>query len=171
MNEATTLPAPATPARPSFASIYMGLALALARRSTCARLQVGCVITSTDWRKVFGVGYNGGATGQENACESLEPGLCGHIHAELNAIVNCDAPHGTPKIVLCTNMPCPMCCKLIVNMRDVVRVIFANEYRAPEGAATLRRAGIELFLFDRETERLLEIVAPRPIHGASEPSP
>jgi len=98
---------------------------------------------------------------------------CGHLHAEDNAIVNGfgSASRGVPKVVLCTNMPCPMCCKRIVNLRDVVRVVFANEYRAPEGAATLRRAGIGLFLFDRETERLLEIVAPRPIHGASEPSP
>jgi len=131
-------------ARPSFESIFMGLAFSLARRSTCARLQVGCVIASTDWRKVFGLGYNGGAAGQENACESTEPGQCGHLHAELNAIINCDAPHGTKKILLCTHLPCPMCCKCIVNLRHTERVYFVHGYRATEGAITLQRAGIEL---------------------------
>ena len=47
--------------RPSFESIYMGLAEAMAERSTCSRLKVGAVITSTDYRKVLAVGYNGNA--------------------------------------------------------------------------------------------------------------
>lgn len=130
--------------RPSFESIFMGLARALSARSTCSRLQVGCVIASTDWRKVFGLGYNGGAAGQENACESMEPGKCGHLHAEENAIINCDAPHGTPKIVLSTHLPCPMCCKRIVNLRDVVSVYYADSYRVDGGVAILQRAGINV---------------------------
>jgi len=130
--------------RPSFESIFMGLAFALSKRSTCSRLQVGCVIVSTDWRKVFGLGYNGGAAGQENACESLEPNQCGHLHAEDNAIVNHDAPHGAHKFVLSTNLPCPMCCKRIVNLRGVERVYFVRSYRDDCGIATLERAGIEL---------------------------
>lgn len=131
--------------RPSFESIYMGLARSLSARSTCSRAQVGCVIVSTDWRKVFGVGYNGGAARQENACESLEPGLCGHIHAESNAIINCDAPHGTSKFLLSTTLPCPMCCKMIVNLRDVVSVYYADDYRVGGGLPILRRAGINVF--------------------------
>jgi len=134
--------------RPSFESIYMGLAQALSKRSTCSRLQVGCVIVSSDWRKVFGVGYNGGAAGQGNACESLEPGKCGHLHAEENALINADTPHGAEKFVLCTSMPCPMCCKRIVNSRNVSRVYFVDGYRDPAGIDTLRRARIELFQLD-----------------------
>jgi deoxycytidylate deaminase len=32
--------------RPSFEAIYMGLAQALSKRSTCSRAQVGCVSAS-----------------------------------------------------------------------------------------------------------------------------
>ena len=130
--------------RPAFERIFMGLAVALSRRSTCSRLQVGCVITSTDWRHVFGVGYNGGAAGQENDCESLEPGKCGHLHAEENAIINSHAPPGVAKYLFSKNMPCPMCCKRIVNFRNVERVYFADRYRAGDGILTLQRAKIEV---------------------------
>lgn len=122
----------------------MGFAIALSRRSTCSRLQVGCVIASPDFRKIISAGYNGGAAGQENECASLEPGQCGHLHAEENAIINCDVPRGTPKILFCTHLPCPMCCKRIVNLGNVVRVIYRSGYRATEGAIILQRAGIEL---------------------------
>jgi dCMP deaminase len=130
--------------RPSFESIFMNLAFALAERSTCARLQVGCVITSTDWRNVFGVGYNGGAAGQENDCESPEPGKCGHLHAEDNAITHSHAPFGAEKFVISKNLPCPMCCKRIVNYRGVKRVYYAEGYRADGGRIILQRAEIEV---------------------------
>lgn len=71
--------------RPSFEMICMGIARQLAMRSSCSRLQVGCVITSVDFRKIIAWGYNGGASGLENECASLEPGQCGHLHAEVNA--------------------------------------------------------------------------------------
>lgn len=63
--------------RPSFRSIYMRLALMMAERSTCQRLQVGCVITSVDFRYVYGVGYNGNASGLPNTCDRSTPGNCG----------------------------------------------------------------------------------------------
>lgn len=136
--------------RPSFESIFMDLAFALSKRSTCSRLQVGCVIASPDWRNAFGVGYNGGAAGQENACASLEPGLCMHIHGEENALLNAYAPYGASKVMLCTHMPCPMCCKRIVNARNFVRVHYVHGYRATDGAVTLQRAGIELVRFFKD---------------------
>jgi deoxycytidylate deaminase len=134
----------AAPSRPPFESVFMGFAFALARRSTCARLQVGCVLASPDWRHVFGIGYNGGAAGQDNDCESLEPNLCGHVHAEENALLKSHAPPGARKVLLSTNLPCPMCCKRIVNAGGVERVYYARAYRATEGAVILKRAEIEL---------------------------
>jgi dCMP deaminase len=130
--------------RPSFESIFMGLAFALSKRSTCSRLQVGCVIASTDWRHVYGVGYNGGAAGQENDCESLEPGKCGHLHAEENALINSDAPPNVAKYIISKNLPCPMCCKRIVNFRNVQRVYFAEGYREDSGVLILHKAKIEV---------------------------
>lgn len=117
--------------RPSFQHIYMEMAMLMAKRSTCIRLQVGCVITTTDFRKVLSVGYNGNASGLNNGCDSDVPGKCGCLHGEENAIINCQEPRGLPKIVFATNMPCKMCVKRIINLGGVVKVYYANEYREP----------------------------------------
>ncbi len=135
--------------RPSFQSIYMGLARSLSKRSTCSRLQVGCVIASPDYRKVIAVGYNGGAAGQENGCESPDP-PCGHLHAEENACINCDVPRSTRKIVFCTNLPCPMCAKRLVNLGGVERVVYEEDYRIKDGLTILKRASIEVARFGVE---------------------
>ena len=78
--------------RPRFEEIYMKMAKLMAERSTCVRLHVGTVITSTDFRKVLSVGYNGNASGLHNGCDSTEPGKCGCLHSEENAVINCDVP-------------------------------------------------------------------------------
>ena len=60
----------------------MRMAEELAKRSTCARLQVGSVITTGDLTQVLGIGYNGNARGLPNRCDSTEPGSCGCLHSE-----------------------------------------------------------------------------------------
>jgi dCMP deaminase len=107
-------------------------------------MQVGCVIASPDFRKVIAVGYNGGASGQENDCESLEPGMCGHLHAEENACINCDVPRDTYKVVYCTVMPCKMCAKRLINLGGVMAVTFETPYRLTESVDMLKKAGIRV---------------------------
>jgi dCMP deaminase len=128
--------------RPTFDSIYMRLAFLMAERSSCARLQVGCVITTIDHRKVLSVGYNGGAAGLENECESSEPGQCGHLHAEENALINLDTPRYVKKLVYVTHLPCAMCAKRLINAGNVLIVTYANDYRVRTGAELLQRANI-----------------------------
>ena len=131
--------------RPSFDQIYMRLAQAMSERSTCARLQVGCVIASDDFRRVYAVGYNGGAAGAKNGCDVTGPeavGLCGCIHAESNAIINCSADREKNKIVYCTDLPCLMCAKMLVNLGGVKTVYFGRTYRKLEGQALLQSLGI-----------------------------
>lgn len=128
----------------------MSLAESLAERSTCSRLKVGCVITSTDHRYVYAVGYNGGAAGQQNECESDQPGQCGHIHAEMNAIINCCVPRETKKVVYITNLPCVMCSKSLVNLGGIVRLIYRHDYRIRDGLEILARAGIEIVRMNEE---------------------
>jgi dCMP deaminase len=133
--------------RPTFEAISMELAFALSSRSTCRRLAVGCVITSTDHRKVLSVGYNGNATGLDNDCDGHEPGKCGCLHAEENAVINADVPRSVEKFVYCTNEPCVLCAKRLINLGGVRRVMFVEPYRL--GArATLARAGIKAFQMD-----------------------
>ncbi|NUP13555.1 MAG: hypothetical protein HOW73_46555 [Polyangiaceae bacterium] len=103
------------PERPSFPTIYMTLARALAARSSCEVEPVGTVITSVDFRKVLAIGYRGNASGLPNRCDR-DGDSCGCLHAEENAIIHCDAPRSEPKIVFCSKMPCRMCAKRLINL-------------------------------------------------------
>jgi deoxycytidylate deaminase len=138
--------------RPSFESIFLRHAFALAERSTCARLSVGCVITTVDFTRTLAIGYNGNARGFTNGCDTTEPGACGCIHAEANAVIKCAAPHDE-KVVFVTDSPCPACAKFIVQLGGVKRVVFVREYRKPEGLLILGRAGIDV-------ERVDDLVVP-----------
>lgn len=131
-------------ARPSFESIYLELAKTLSTRSTCLRLAVGTVITSTDYRKVLAVGYNGNASGLPNSCDRHEPGNCGCLHSEENAVINCDAPRSVEKYVFVTHLPCTACAKRLINLGNVKRVVYAEEYRIRDSIALLTSVGIEV---------------------------
>jgi dCMP deaminase len=130
--------------RPSFQEIYLQLAHTLAGRSTCYRLRVGTVITSTDYRKVLAVGYNGNATGLTNGCDRDEPGNCGCLHSEENAVINCDAPRHIEKLVFVTHLPCVQCAKRLINLGNVRKVFYAQEYRIKASIDLLRSVGIEV---------------------------
>ena len=131
--------------RPSFEAVYMDFALGISKRSTCKRLQVGTVITTTDLRKVIAVGYNGNATGLPNTCDRDEPGNCGCLHSEENAVINCDSPRQVEKFIFVTHVPCLPCAKRIINLGNVRRVIYRKEYRSIDSIPLLIQAGIELF--------------------------
>jgi dCMP deaminase len=138
--------------RPNFEEIYMAFAQSLARRSTCERLQVGCVITTSNYRQVVAIGYNGGPAGGRNECKRDEhgevvPGKCQHLHGEQNAIIGCT--HIGPKIVFVTHQPCEMCSIALVNLSaaagPIEKVIYAEPYRDASGLEVLQQAGIPVF--------------------------
>lgn len=122
----------------------MTLALTIAKRSTCKRLNVGTVITSTDYRKVLALGYNGSASGMPNACERDEPGNCGCLHSECNACINCDVPRYVEKIVFVTHLPCTTCAKMLINLGNVTTIYYKNSYRDTSSTDLFKRANIEL---------------------------
>jgi dCMP deaminase len=128
--------------RPGFPTIYMDLARTLSARSTCRRLQVGTVITSTDFRKVLAVGYNGNATGLANSCDRDEPGNCGCLHSEENAVINCDAPRFIEKVVFVTHLPCVQCAKRLINLGNVKKVYYGEDYRIKDSLELLKTVGI-----------------------------
>lgn len=128
--------------RPSMEQIWMELAEKLRNRSTCSRLHVGCVITSQNLERVYSVGYNGGAKGQKNECDSLLPGGCGHLHAEINALIKCQI-NDPNKILFATNLPCPVCAKAIVNS-GFSKVYYREDYRLDESKRIFKKAKIQL---------------------------
>ena len=133
--------------RPSFEEVYMQFAETIAMRSTCKRLKVGTVITTTDYRKVLAVGYNGNASGLDNTCDREEPGNCGCLHSEENAVINCDAPRETRKFVFVTHLPCAACAKRLINMGNVEKIIYRKSYRKADAVELLECVGIEVHQF------------------------
>lgn len=130
--------------RPTFPQIYLNLAFIMAKRATCSRLKVGTVITSTDFRKVLAVGYNGNASGLGNGCDRREVGNCGCLHSEENAVINCDSPRGTPKYAFITHYPCPACAKRLINLGNVQKIFYGLDYRNRQAGELLSQVGIEM---------------------------
>jgi dCMP deaminase len=120
--------------------VYMRMAEELAKRSTCARLQVGTVITDGDLEHVVSIGYNGNARGFPNQCDTDIPGACGCIHSEQNAVVKADG-HLREKVAFVTASPCVMCAKLLIQA-NVTHVYFREPYRKPDGLQTLEKGGV-----------------------------
>jgi len=119
----------------------MNLADKLSERSTCARLKVGCVIVSSTNDRVLGLGFNGNAEGLPNGCDSEEPGKCGCLHAEDNAIIKTDFSDPYSKKMYVTVSPCVMCAKRIINSH-IGEVIYRDEYRDRAGLIILELAEI-----------------------------
>lgn len=130
--------------RPTFDDVYMNLAMMLAKRSTCLRASVGCVVASEDGQRVLSVGYNGNYRGGANCCDSSEPGACGCLHAEDNALIKLDFNDPVEKILYTTTSPCLMCAKRIINS-GITKVRYLNAYRKTEGIELLQKAGVEIW--------------------------
>ena len=130
------------PKRLSLAELIMVFAMHVKTRSTCQRAQVGAIITDKTMRHIKGFGYNGGYTGGLNKCESSEPGHCGCIHGECNALIN-SRFREERDIMFITNSPCYQCAKLIINA-GIRTVYYHLEYRLLDGLKLLRKSGIKV---------------------------
>lgn len=124
-------------------SYYLGIAQAVARRSTCLRRQYGAVIVRNE--EVIATGYNGSARGEENCCDTgtcwreahgIPHGeqyeKCVAVHAEQNAIISASRKdmlgatlflagfeNGKP---IENPQPCLICARMIKNagIEDVI---------------------------------------------------
>ncbi len=127
--------------------VYMRMAEELAKRSTCARLQVGTVVTDALLENVLAIGYNGNAKGFPNRCDSSTPGVCGCLHSEVNALVKAPG-HIRDKVIFVTDSPCVMCAKLIINS-GTTHVFYRRAYRDPSGIRVLEAGGVTPVHYDR----------------------
>lgn len=127
--------------------VFMRMAEELAKRSTCARAQVGSVITNAELTQVLGIGYNGNARGLANSCDTSVPGSCGCVHSEANCLIKAGALI-PGKLMFVTTSPCVMCAKMTINT-NVSRVYYRTPYRDRAGLDVLGEAGVELVHYDR----------------------
>jgi dCMP deaminase len=133
--------------RPPLYEVYMRMADELAKRSTCSRLQVGTVITDPLLENVLAIGYNGNARGFPNRCDTTEPGRCGCIHSEQNALVK--APGGMrDKVAFVSASPCVSCAKLMIQAH-ISHLFFREAYRDPAGLDVLRQGGVAVIAYTR----------------------
>jgi dCMP deaminase len=139
--------APLEVTRPPLFEVYMRMAEELAKRSTCARLQVGTVIADRSLESVVGIGYNGNARGFPNRCDGSEAGKCGCIHSEQNALVKAPG-RMRRKVAFVTASPCVMCAKLMVQA-NVSHFFYREAYRDPAGLDVLRQAGITVVHYQK----------------------
>lgn len=114
-------------------SMFMQMAQAAARRSTCYRLNVGAlVVQGVD---VLGIGYNGAPSGQPHCtgqgCQYFDSSKCGVVHAEENAIGRATfraTPHSC--VLYVTHSPCDDCVtRILQGGLRFSEVYFETAYR------------------------------------------
>jgi dCMP deaminase len=113
----------------------LAIAAAWARRGTCGRRQVGCLLMDADGYPISS-GYNGPASGQahcdifpcagRNAPSGKNLQACEAIHAEINALLRCP---DVRLIHTCyvTHSPCLDCVKALLNT-GCLRIVFSEPY-------------------------------------------
>lgn len=127
--------------RPSFEDTFFDIAKVLARRSTCPRKKVGCVIVD-DYNSIVSEGYNGAPSGMPQCSEDGcidEGGHCVRaVHAEINAVAAAARRGASLKgcRAYCTLLPCIQCAQALATAG--VHHVFYDEAYEREEANTLR---------------------------------
>ena len=109
--------------------MFMEIACVVAKRSTCFRENVGCIITREN--KIISLGYNGRPSGEPH-CQYHPKGKCTKsIHAEINAmeyILNGNYPLVREYDLYTTHLPCENCTKEIIRNGFIRTVYFQIIY-------------------------------------------
>jgi len=141
--------------RPTWDVYFMDIADLVSKRSTCLRRSVGAVLVKD--RRVLATGYNGAPSGLHHCldvgCLREQLGvpsgerheLCRGLHAEQNAIIQA-ALHGVSvngSTLYCTNHPCIICAKMIINA-GIITVVAKADYRDKLAEDILEEAGVEV---------------------------
>lgn len=129
---------------------FLQMAELVARRSTCRRRSVGCVLVDRQ-NHVVATGYNGVHKGARHCIEDPCPGAalpsgtgldkCEAIHAEQNALLQCGDVNAI-YTAYCTASPCVFCMRMLANT-SVRRIVFREEYPHVESQRIVERLGIE----------------------------
>ena len=135
--------------------MYMKMAFEAAALSHARRLKVGAILVVPEQGRFEGI--NGMPSGFDNNCEIefiTKPEV---LHAEANAIskVARSTSSSIGSTMYCTASPCVECAKLMIQV-GVVRVVYANQYRLPDGIDLLRRAKIQVDYLPLESHNVVE---------------
>lgn len=118
--------------RPSWDAYFMATALLMASRSSCERLNVGCVIVSggSQRNRIVAAGYNGFLPGAPHTSRVREGHEQATVHAEQNAISDA-ARRGVSldgATVYITHFPCINCAKILA-AAGIRCIKYRHDYR------------------------------------------
>ncbi len=116
-------------------ALMLSTALMQSRRATCARRQVGAVLTNA-LGHIIGTGYNGPPRGVPHCIDEPCNGAhypsgeglehCQAVHAEQNAMLQCKDVLDIDTLY-CTDFPCMHCLKMLMNT-GCNRIVYLNDY-------------------------------------------
>jgi len=155
--------------RPTWDEYFMDIMHAVAKRATCNRGRVGCVVVKN--KRILVTGYVGAPKGLPH-CDEVDHDLkevkhrdgritkhCQRtVHAEMNAI--CQAAANGISIsgstVYCSMTPCRVCTMMLINC-GVERVICEKRYHdGADSERMFKDAGIDLIHMTGETVNYLD---------------
>tara|TARA_Y100000816_G_scaffold69547_1_gene46499 strand:+ start:1341 stop:1754 length:414 start_codon:yes stop_codon:yes gene_type:complete len=117
--------------RPSWEEYFKDLVNLTATRSSCDRLNVGCIFVKEN--RIIAQGYNGYIAGCEHKMVMRENHNIATIHAEQNTITDC-AKRGVSSdgcTAYITHYPCYNCMKLMVSC-GINSIKYINDYKNDE---------------------------------------
>ena len=142
---------------------FLEIATIVAKRSTCLRRSVGCVLVDTQ-NHIVATGYNGVPKSFDHCLDSPCKGafsesgtdldLCRAIHAEVNAFLQLRSDDDLTAYVTVT--PCFSCAKMFANSY-VKRIVAKELYVHEQALHLLWEAGIqpEVLELDEELKGVL----------------
>ena len=125
--------------RPSWNEYFMTMSYLISKRSTCSKLQVGCVIIKNN--RVISTGYNGHIASTDHISIIRDNHEMATLHAEMNAV--CDSSKRgvsiLDSIVYVSHFPCLNCTKILI-AAGVKEIIYGEDYSNDEIAYTLLKS-------------------------------
>ena len=117
--------------RPSWDEYFKEIVQVTAKRSSCNRLHVGCILVKDN--RIISQGYNGFLPGCPHESIVRNNHEQSTIHSEQNAITDC-AKRGVScnnSTAYITHYPCINCCKLLL-ASGIKSIKYINDYKNDE---------------------------------------
>ena len=117
--------------RPTWDDYFKKIVLATRERSSCERLQVGCLLVKDN--RIVSQGYNGFLPGCPHISKVRNNHEQATVHAEQNALCDC-AKRGVSCMgatVYVTHYPCIICCRLLI-ASGIKEIKYIEKYKNDE---------------------------------------
>ena len=131
--------------RPTWEEYFREIVCATSRRSSCSRLQVGCILVKD--KRIISQGYNGFLPGCPHESIIRDGHEQATIHAEQNALCDCAkrgvSCYGSQAYI--THYPCIICARLML-ASGIKEIHYIADYRNDELVEVLcRQKGVKIY--------------------------